>query len=116
MTVSMDDTGLPSGCLDNVIAWAQGNGAVSELWLFGSLGPKGGAHVGSDLDIGIVLMPPKKANRDPAYGALADLGLIWQAELEEIVGRHVSLEHLMPGTDFDVRTRSTGTRLWRRSS
>jgi hypothetical protein len=60
--------------------------------------------------------PPKKANRDPAYGALADLGLIWQAELEEIVGRHVSLEHLTPGTDFDVKTRSTGTCLWSRSS
>jgi hypothetical protein len=33
MTVSMDDIGLPSGCLEDVIAWAQGNGAPSELWL-----------------------------------------------------------------------------------
>ena len=33
MTVSMDDIGLPSGWLEDVIAWAQGNGALSELWL-----------------------------------------------------------------------------------
>jgi hypothetical protein len=66
---------LPRGCKDDVIAWAQGTAPSA-----------GGARVGSDLDIGIVLTPLKKANRDPAYGALADLGLIWQAELEEIVG------------------------------
>jgi predicted nucleotidyltransferase len=87
-----------------------------ELWLFGSRGPKGGARADSDLDIGIVLNPPKKTNRDPAFGALYALGPLWQAELEEIVGRHVSLEHLMPGTDFDVNTRSSGTCLWKRSN
>jgi predicted nucleotidyltransferase len=112
----MDDVGLPGGCKDDVIAWAKGNGAVSELWLFGSRGPKGGAQAGSDLDIGIVLTPPKKANRDPAFGAYTDLGLVWEAELEAIVGRHVSLEPMRPGTDFDAKTRSSGTCLWRLQS
>jgi hypothetical protein len=116
MAGPIDDVGLPGGCADDVIAWAQGNGAVSELWLFGSRGPNGSALVGNDLDIGIVLTPPKKANRDPALGAYHDLWRVWEAELEDIVSRHVSLEPMLPGTDFDVKTRSTGVCLWRRSS
>jgi predicted nucleotidyltransferase len=38
---------------DCVIAWAQNNGSVRELWLFGSRA-KGEAKAGSDLDVGMV--------------------------------------------------------------
>jgi hypothetical protein len=49
--------GLQPNWRDALIDWAQLNGSVCELWLFGSRGPKGGATVASDVDIGLALMP-----------------------------------------------------------
>jgi predicted nucleotidyltransferase len=109
MTVSMDDTGLPSGCLEDVIAWARENGSVSELWLFGSRGPKGGAREESDVDLGIALRPKV----GDTFGNYVALGAAWQTELEGIVGRHVSLVPMVPGNKGNAIIRSTGVCLWR---
>jgi hypothetical protein len=106
------DIGLPDGWRDGCIAWAQSNGSLSELWLFGSRGPKGGACFGSDVDIGIALMPPI-CNNNWAYGNYQALGDTWQGELERIVGRHVSLEAMLPGNEGNAIIRSTGVCLWR---
>lgn len=38
----------------------------------------------------------------------------WQRQLEAIVGRHVSLEAIIPDTDSDAYVRRTGERLWAR--
>jgi predicted nucleotidyltransferase len=90
-------TGLPHDWKDHLVAWAQRNDSVRELWLFGSQGPKGGAHPTSDVDIGLTLMPAI-GNHNWALGNFAALGDDWQSELEAIVGRHVSLEAMVPAT------------------
>lgn len=107
------DIGIPRGWRDELIEWAAGNGSVRELWLFGSRGPKGGATVRSDIDIGLVLMPAD-GNDDWALGAYADMQDEWQAELEAIASRHVSLVPMRPGNDGDRVIRSTGACLWQR--
>lgn len=85
-------------------AWASANANVRELWLFGSRAD-GHAKPESDVDLAIALMPDALGN----YYALGDG---WQGELEGIVGRHVSLEAVMPNTDGDACVRSTGVLLW----
>jgi predicted nucleotidyltransferase len=74
--------------------WASQNGSVRELWLFGSRAD-GTARPDSDFDIGVGLMPPDdKGNW--ALGNYFALRSDWRRELEEIVGRHVSLENITP--------------------
>jgi predicted nucleotidyltransferase len=113
VTVDGSDFGLQPGWKAALIDWAQLNGSVSELWLFGSRGPKGGATVASDVDIGLVLMPADEGH-DWALGNYAALQEEWQAELEAIVVRHVSLVAMLPGNAGDREIRSTGARLWKR--
>ena len=72
------------------------------VWLFGSRA-RGDAREDSDVDLALTFMPPK-GNYNWALGNYASLGKNWQAELEKVVGRHVSLE-LMP---FEL--------LWRRDA
>jgi hypothetical protein len=103
---------LPENWRERCIAWAQSNGSVRELWLFGSRGPKGGACLGSDVDIGIALMPAIRSH-DWAFGNYVAMGKTWQAELEHIVGRHVSLVPMVPGNEGDAVIRSTGVCLWK---
>ena len=55
--IEAGDIGLPDGWRDRCVTWAQSNGSICELWLFGSRGPGGGARMESDVDIGITLMP-----------------------------------------------------------
>jgi hypothetical protein len=80
--MDMDD--LPEAWKDAAIAWAQRTDAVSELWLFGSRGPKGGATATSDVDLALVLMP-KVGSHDWALGNYGALKETWRAELEQIV-------------------------------
>jgi predicted nucleotidyltransferase len=92
--------------------WASENHSVRELWLFGSrakdaLGPD------SDVDLVVALMPPK-GKIDWAFGNYVALGDQWSRELDAIVGRHVSLEAIVPGTDGDAAVRRSGVRLWAR--
>ena len=93
---------LPEPWLRGIQEWAAQNRNVSEVWLFGSRA-RGDAREDSDVDLALTLMPPK-GNHNWALGNYASLGKNWQAELEKVVGLHVSLE-LMP---FEL--------LWRRDA
>lgn len=107
------ENGLTADWKAKLIEWATGNDAVRELWIFGSRGPKGGAHTASDLDVGIELMPAV-GNDDWALGIYHDLGDEWQAELAKMVGQHVSLQAMVPNNKGDAVIRSTGVRIWGR--
>jgi predicted nucleotidyltransferase len=54
---------------------------------------QGNAREDSDVDLAIRLMPPK-GNHDWAMGNYCAHGDAWKKELQEIVGRYVSLEVL----------------------
>lgn len=97
-------------------SWASGNDSVRELWLFGSRA-QGRSRRDSDVDLALALMPPRGKNDDPAFGNYVALKSEWKRQLEEIVGRHVSLEPIvpdMPGPDWDAMVRGFGVRLWSR--
>ena len=99
--------------LRDLRSWASKNQSVRQLWLFGSRA-RGDSRDDSDIDLAIALMPPV-GKHDWALGnytALADG--VWQRELESIVGRHVSLEVIVPGNNADVRVRRCGRLLWAR--
>jgi hypothetical protein len=105
---------LPPGWQSALISWANANDCISVLWLFGSRGPKGGVKPTSDVDVGLVLMPAT-GDHDWALGAYAAMQDDWQAELEAIVGRHVSMVPMVAGNKGDDVIRSTGICLWRRA-
>jgi predicted nucleotidyltransferase len=92
-------------------AWASANGNVHELWLFGSRAD-GSARPESDVDIAIALIPPVD-DHNWALGNYFVLRSEWQRQLEAIVGRHVSLEAILPDT-FDAVVRRTWVLLWAR--
>lgn len=115
MSSGHNDLGLPTGWQAALISWASGNECVSEMWLFGSRGPKGGANAASDVDVGLALMPAN-CDHDWALGAYAALQDDWQAELEAIVKRHVSLVAMLPGNAGDQEIRTSGVRLWHRDN
>jgi predicted nucleotidyltransferase len=106
------DIGLPTGWRDNFVAWARSNDSVRELWLFGSRA-KGEATDVSDVDLGLVLMPANRKH-DWALGNFYALESEWKAELEAIVGRHVSVTAMIAGNEGDIEIRMTGERLWQR--
>jgi predicted nucleotidyltransferase len=103
--------------LHSLRSWAIAHDSIRELWLFGSRA-QGCSRPDSDVDLALALVPPRGKNDDPALGnfiALADE--CWKPQLEQIVGRHVSLEAMMaraPGPDWDSMVRSFGVRLWSR--
>jgi predicted nucleotidyltransferase len=98
--------------LHDLRAWAKANGNVRELWLFGSRA-NGRSRPESDVDIAIVLMRAT-GGTDWALGNYFALHSDWKRELEEIVGRHVSLETIRLGTKENATVRSSGTLLWAR--
>jgi predicted nucleotidyltransferase len=98
--------------LRDLRSWAIQNESVRELWLYGSRA-RGDSREESDIDLAITLMPPI-GKHDWAFGNYSALGDAWQRELETIVGRHVSLEAIVPGTGADVRIRRCGRLLWAR--
>jgi predicted nucleotidyltransferase len=93
-------------------SWASGNGNVRELWLFGSRAT-GRARPDSDVDIAIALMPAVD-DTDWALGAYFALHSVWKQQLEAIVGRHVSLEAILPNTPEGAEVRRSGSLLWAR--
>jgi predicted nucleotidyltransferase len=88
---------FPETWIRNIQEWAERNGNVREVWLFGSRVKNSAAGEDSDVDLMLVLMPPRKKH-DWAFGNYMVLKPKWNAELEAIVGRHVSLE-LKPSED-----------------
>jgi predicted nucleotidyltransferase len=75
-------------------SWASANDNVRELWLFGSRAT-GCSRPDSDVDLAIALMPPIN-DHNWALGNYFALNGEWRRQLEAIVGRHVSLEAIIP--------------------
>jgi predicted nucleotidyltransferase len=92
--------------------WAEANGNVRQLWLFGSRA-RGDARENSDVDLALALMPPD-GKHNWALGNYFVLKDDWKQQLEAIVGRHVSLEAIEPDTKGDAIVRGTGRLLWER--
>jgi predicted nucleotidyltransferase len=92
--------------------WAAANDSVAQLWLFGSRA-RGTSRPDSDVDLALALMPPA-VKHDWALGNHVVCKDEWKRQLEAIVGRHVSLEAIIPGTPEDARTRRDGICLWKR--
>ena len=90
-------------------SWASKHDSIRELWLFGSRA-EGRSKPDSDVDVAIALVPTGWA-----LGIYEARGDEWQRELGMIVGRHVSLEAILPDTKEDAYVRSTGKLLWARS-
>jgi len=98
--------------LPKLRSWAKENKSIRELWLFGSRAT-GCSRPESDVDLAIALMPAiGKTNW--ALGDFYALHPKWKRQLEEIVGRHVSLQPLIPNNDLDMIVRSSGVLLWTR--
>jgi predicted nucleotidyltransferase len=91
-------------------SWASDNGSVRELWLFGSRAT-GRSRPDSDVDIALALMAATDGT-DWALGNYFALHGNWKRELEAIVGRHVSLEAIVPDTPEDEAVRRCGALLW----
>jgi predicted nucleotidyltransferase len=109
MTLDMRDEWL--GALRQ---WASNNDSVHELWLFGSRST-GTARPDSDVDLALALMPPK-GNDNWAFRKYVALHSDWKRQLENIVGRHVSLEAIGPGSREDPERRKTWVLLWSRDN
>jgi predicted nucleotidyltransferase len=93
-------------------SWAEANGNVRQLWLFGSRA-RGDAREDSDVDIALALMPPD-GKHDWALGNYFASDSEWKQQLQAIVGRDVSIEPLVPGEASDARVRREGVLLWAR--
>lgn len=91
-----------------IIEWAAQNTHVDEVWLFGSRA-KGTARPDSDVDLCLRLRPGGSA-----LGAYFALGDRWQQELGQVLGRHVSLEAMEPGSPEEAEVHSTGRQLFAR--
>jgi predicted nucleotidyltransferase len=104
--------GLPQGWKANLISWAQSNGSVSELWLFGDRA-KGAGEADSEVDLGLTLMRAKRGH-DWAFGNFVTLHNVWRGELEAILGLPVNLVPMIRDNEGADIIRSTGICLWQR--
>jgi predicted nucleotidyltransferase len=86
-------------------SWASGNDSIRQLWLFGSRAT-GRSRPDSDVDLAVSLMCPV-GNHNWALGNYFAFHSEWKRQLEAIVGRHVSLEVIEPGTKEDAEVRRT---------
>ena|SRR5271167_2387994 len=96
--------------IKNLREWAEANGSVKELWLFGSRA-KGTSRFESDTDIAVALIPAQ-GKHNWAYGNYVDQKPQWKEQLETIVGCEVDLCLILPGTSLDLEVRTTGRLLW----
>jgi predicted nucleotidyltransferase len=96
--------------LRDLRSWASNNSSVRELCLFGSRAT-GQSRPDSDVDIALALAPAA-GRTDWALGNYFALHSSWKQELEAIVGRHVSLEAIVPDTREDEAVRRCGALLW----
>ena len=92
--------------------WAENNGSVLELWIFGSRA-KLTAHKDSDIDIAVLLMPPD-GKHNWALANWVEFFDQWKAELKSALDWPVSLTAIGKGFEMDDEVRSTGVRIWRR--
>jgi predicted nucleotidyltransferase len=105
--------GISETWLGEIRQWAARTDSVREVWLFAARA-KGDSQPESDVDLAIVLMPPSRGT-NWALANYFEFGDDWQRELSAALGRHVSLEALLPGSSQDRIVRSTGVRVWTRS-
>jgi predicted nucleotidyltransferase len=105
---------MPDEWLRGLRSWADGNDSIQELWLFDSRAA-GRSRPESDVDLAVSLMPAIGKHNWAVGNYIAHHGT-WKRQLESIVGRHVSLEALEPGSSQDAHVRSTGKLLWARST
>jgi predicted nucleotidyltransferase len=103
---------LPNESVLALCSWAEANGNVQELWLFGSRA-RGEAREDSDVDLALALMPPT-GKTNWALGNYFRFEIEWKRQLEGIVRCAVSIEPLVPGEHSDERVRREGVRLWAR--
>jgi predicted nucleotidyltransferase len=96
---------LPESWVARIIEWAEGNGTVQEVGLFGSRA-RGTEGPDSDVDLAIVLSSGDGKTNLPLYNYTKH-GDKWQKELAALVGRSVSLE-IKPANLQDYQL------LWRR--
>jgi predicted nucleotidyltransferase len=90
--------------------WAEANGSVKELWLFGSRA-KGTSRFDSDADIAVALMPAQ-GKHNWALGHYFAQEPQWKEQLEAIVGCKVDLCLILPDTSLDTEVRATGKLIW----
>ena len=90
--------------------WAANNGAVSELWLFGSRA-KETARPDSDIDVGLLMMPPTDGT-NWAGAAYVENFYCWKRQLRFSIDWNVDLVAIGPKFDMDEEVRTTGVRLW----
>ncbi|SEG69579.1 Nucleotidyltransferase domain-containing protein [Methylobacterium sp. 190mf] len=120
---SFMDPGLPilglaveTMWLAAIEAWAADKPEIAEVWLFGSRA-KGTAHPGSDVDLGLALVPGAPGHDWP-LGNWLSLGTVWRDEMRSILGCHVSLEAFSrPGeeqSDEEAAARAPAILLWTR--
>ena len=81
---------LPEAWRRDIEQWAEQNGSIKEVWLFGSRA-RDEATDDKDVDIAITLMPPK-GSHDWALGNYCRFGDQWQRELAALVRRSVDLQ------------------------
>ena len=103
-------TNLPEAWRLAIEQWAEQNGNIKEVWLFGSRA-RGEATDDKDVDIAITLMPPQ-GSHDWALGNYQCFGDDWQRELSRLVRRHVSLEVRM---GLPAKADAEAVLLWKRA-
>jgi predicted nucleotidyltransferase len=96
--------------IERLREWAEANGNVKELWLFGSRA-KGTSSLKSDADIAVSLIPAQ-GKHNWALGNYVDLKPQWKEQLQVIVGCKVDLCLIDAGASLDVEVRTTGKLLW----
>lgn len=94
--------------------WADANGNLRQIWMFGSRA-RGEARENSDVDLALALMPPD-GKHDWAAGNYWALDCEWKRQLQAIVGCDVSIEPLISGGKVDVIVHREGVLLWARET
>jgi hypothetical protein len=111
---------LPEEWRQVIVAWAEHNPCVREVWLFGSRAK--GNPKKNDVDIAIYLTPPACGNwpsqqkfaTNSAAQMETEFGDVWQRELASAIDHPVSLKAVPPGSELDKDVRTTGVCLWTR--
>lgn len=100
--------------VSRLVAWANRNASIAELWLFGSRA-KGTSRADSDVDLAVTLTAPVGEHNWALGNYVALCDRQWRPELQALVGNKVSFGAMTPGDEMDIEVRSTGVRLWKRS-
>lgn len=96
--------------IERLREWAEENGNIKELWLFGSRA-KGTSRLKSDADIAVALIPAQ-GKHNWAYAHYVEQKPQWKKQLKTIIGCRVHLCPILPDTSLDAEVRKTGKLLW----